>query len=81
MNVLNEKRVEKALKDLKYLEEELVPCWAEEDHELSLLCEGESYTDDMTDKYCNLLLLEMALSDIRRAALHLRQVIKNNNNK
>ena len=78
MNVLNEKRVEKALEDLKYLEEELVPCWAEEDHALFLLCEGERYTQETTDKYDNVLLLGMALSHIRKSTELLRSLLKVN---
>ena len=74
MNEINQKRIEKALEELKQLEEDIVPCWAEEDHILSLLCEDELFSKDMAEKYERIVALEQVLYFVRRSTELLRFV-------
>ena len=72
MNQINHKRLVNALEELKQVEENIVPCWAEEDHTLSLLCENETYCDEMIVKYEKVLVLEKVLDCIRQSSKLLR---------
>ena len=74
MNEINQKRIKKVLEELKQLEEDIVPCWAEEDHILSLLCDDERYSEDIAKKYDRIVALEQVLYFLRRSSELLRFV-------
>lgn len=74
MNEINQKRIKKVLEELKQLEEDIVPCWAEEDHILSLLCDDERYSEDIAKKHDRIVALEQVLYYVRRSIELLRFV-------
>ena len=78
MNEYNVKRLENVLEELKHIEEEIVPCWVEEDHTLSLLCEDELFSDEMCVKHDRVVALEDALTFVRDIRSLIRCVIDSN---
>ena len=78
MNEYNQKRLEKALDDLNALEEEIVPCWAEENAFLERECENEKFTKEMLMAKNRLSNLEVSLSAIKDCRKYLKFVINSN---
>ena len=78
MNEYNQKRLVKALDDLNTLEEEILPCWAEENGYLRKLCEEELFSDSMIHAEERVNTLEAALKVIRDCKAYLNFVIDSN---
>ena len=78
MNVYNEKRLIKVLDELNHLEEEILPCWAEEDAFLKCECDNERFTKEMIKSKDRLDMLEAALTYIKSCRDYLSFVVESN---
>ena len=67
MNETNIKRLENVRKILDDIEEELLPCFAEEDHRLRELCEREMFSDEQVELDTVVSSLEYTILRIKRS--------------
>ena len=75
MNGVNQKRLRNVRKILDELEEELVPCFTEEDQRLRELCESEMFSDEQIELDSVVCALEYSLERIRQCRCCLNFVI------
>lgn len=79
MNATNIKRLENVREALDELEEELLPCYVEEDHRLRLLCESEMFSDEQVELDNIVSSLEYTIRRIRRCRKSLDFVLNYEN--
>ena len=78
MNAYNEKKLIKVLDELNHLEEEILPCWAEEDAFLKRECDNEKFTKEMVKSKKRLDMLEVALFSLKELRAHIRAALLSN---
>lgn len=78
MNAYNEKRLLKVLDELNHLEEEILPCWAEEDAFLKRECDNERFTKEMVKSKERLDILEAAFFSLKELRAHIRFALLSN---
>ena len=78
MNKYNENRLIQLLDDINHVEEEIVPCWAEENAFLERECDNEKFTKEMLKAKERLDVLEAALFSVKELRAHIRIAVLGN---